>query len=168
MSQCLPLAKGNSYYLINLHHVIDCRLCTPALLYTSLTCVVGHAAQGSLGYPVQNQPPGPAVQYHFSNGVLVPSYAVPMPPAPALPSSPASMRPSMSHMFNQFSKQARPAARSGPLAPPQGHTANPLAQAPPSRPLDTNGAGYMANSRKGHQGYAPSSREFPLKPGSCC
>ena len=159
--QCLPLiAKVTSYSFINL----CCCHCLPALHSIS----VGHAAQGALGCPIQNQLPGPAVQYQFSNGVLVPSYAAPMVPAPAIPSSPASMRPSMSHMFNQFSQQARPAARSGPLAPPQGYATNHAAQAPPSKPLDRSGAGYMASSRKGHQGYAPSSQEFPLKPGDSC
>ena len=148
--------------------VIDCRLCSSAMFDTSVTSTVGHAAQGPLGSPIQNQLPGPAVQYHFSNGVLVPSYAVPMPPAPALPSSPASISPSMSHMFNQFSQQARPAARPSPLAAPQGYAANPPARPPPNMPLERSGAGYMVSSRKGHQGYAPSSRNFPLKPGDCC
>lgn len=76
----------------------------------------------------------------------------------------------MSHMFNQLSQQARSGPMPGPPPPPpQGHMANPHTQA---MPLDRSGAGYMASSRKGHQGYAPSSREFPLKPGNallaCC
>ena len=136
-------------------------------LYTIKAPSFGHAAQGSSGYPLQDQLPGPPVQYQFSNGVLVPSYAVPMQPGPALPSSPSSMRPPMSHMFNPFSQQARQAALSGP-PPPPSYAASPLAQAAPSRLMDRSGAGYTASSRKGHQGNDASNQECHFKPGNCC
>lgn len=90
-----------------------------------------------------------------------------MQPGLALPSSPSSMRPSMSHMFNPFSQQARPAALSGP-PPPPSYAANPLAQAAPSRPMDRSGAGYMASSRRGHQGNDSTNQRCHLKPSDCC
>ena len=171
---CLPVSAGQlcSGSLQACTNV--CCLNKDTTCYYDLTLTVSeyivtlafcHAAQGSLGYPGQDQFQGPPIQYQFSNGVLVPNYAVPMPPT-ALPSSPASMCPSLSHMFDQLGQQAGSGPMPGPPPPPpQRHMANPHAQAVAGGSLDRTGAGYMASMRKGHQGYASSSGEFPLKPG---